>query len=232
VQGCGRSPTAALQHQSAATQGAVLVGRYTESVCKLCRREGLKLFLKGDRCFTVKCAIEKRNYPPGEHGQRRSKPSEYGLQLREKQKMKRLYGIQEAQFRTYFEMAERQKGVTGENLVRLLEQRLDNVVHRLGFGASRAQARMLIGHGHVLVNGRRVTISSFLLRAGDVVEVRPASRDREVIQVALEGAKKRRIPSWLELDAATFKGTVRSLPSKEEMAIPVQEQLVVALYSK
>jgi small subunit ribosomal protein S4 len=232
VQGCGRSPTAALQHQGAATQGAVLVGRYTESVCKLCRREGLKLFLKGDRCFTVKCAIEKRNYPPGEHGQRRSKPSEYGLQLREKQKMKRLYGIQEAQFRTYFEMAERQKGVTGENLVRLLEQRLDNVVHRLGFGASRAQARMLIGHGHVLVNGRRVTISSFLLRAGDVVEVRPASRDREVIQVALEGAKKRRIPSWLELDAATFKGTVRSLPSKEEMAIPVQEQLVVALYSK
>lgn len=208
------------------------MARYTESVCKLCRREGMKLFLKGDRCFTVKCAIEKRNYPPGEHGQRRSKPSEYGLQLREKQKMKRLYGIQEAQFRTYFEMAERQKGVTGENLVRLLEQRLDNVVHRLGFGASRAQARMLIGHGHVLVNGRRVTISSFLLRAGDVVEVRPASRDREVIQVALEGAKKRRVPSWLELDAATFKGTVRSLPSKEEMAIPVQEQLVVALYSK
>ncbi len=208
------------------------MARYTEPVCKLCRREGLKLFLKGDRCFTVKCAIEKRNYPPGEHGQRRSKPSEYGLQLREKQKMKRIYGIQETQFRTYFQMAERQKGVTGENLVRLLEQRLDNVVHRLGFGASRAQARMLIGHGHILVNGRRVTIPSFLLRAGDVVEVHPASRDREVIKAGLEGAKKRQLPSWLELDAASFKGAVRSLPSKEEMAIPVQEQLVVALYSK
>jgi small subunit ribosomal protein S4 len=208
------------------------VARYIEPVCKLCRREGLKLFLKGDRCFTLKCAIEKRNYPPGEHGQRRSKPSEYGLQLREKQKMKRMYGIQEAQFRTYFRMAERQKGITGQNLVRLLEQRLDNVVHRLGLGASRAQARMLIVHGHIRVNGRRVTIPSYLLRAGDVVEVQPASREIEGIKAALEGAKKRRVPSWLELDAANFKGTVRSLPSKEEMAIPVQEQLVVALYSK
>jgi small subunit ribosomal protein S4 len=208
------------------------VGRQTDPVCKLCRREGLKLFLKGDRCFTLKCAIEKRAYPPGEHGQRRSKPSEYGLQLREKQKMKRIYGIQETQFRNYFEMAERQKGITGENLVRLLEQRLDNVVHRLGFGASRAQARMLIVHGHIRVNGRRVTIPAHLVRAGDVVEVAPASREREVIKIALEGAKKRRVPSWLELDAATFKGTVRSLPGKEEMAIPVQEQLVVALYSK
>jgi len=192
----------------------------------------MKLFLKGDRCFTLKCAIEKRNYPPGDHGQRRSKPSEYGLQLREKQKMKRIYGIQETQFRNYFEMAERQKGITGENLVRLLEQRLDNVVHRLGLGASRAQARMLIVHGHFRVNGRRVTIPAHLVRAGDVVEVTPASRDREAIKIALEGAKKRRVPSWLELDAATFKGTVRSLPGKEEMAIPVQEQLVVALYSK
>jgi len=192
----------------------------------------MKLFLKGDRCYSLKCAIEKRNYPPGDHGQRRSKPSEYGLQLREKQKMKRIYGIQETQFRNYFEMAERQKGITGENLVRLLEQRLDNVVHRLGFGASRPQARMLIGHGHIRVNGRRVTIPAYLIRAGDVVEVASASRDREAIKIALEGAKKRRVPSWLELDAANFKGTVRSLPSKEEMAIPVQEQLVVALYSK
>jgi len=208
------------------------VARHIDPVCKLCRREGLKLFLKGDRCFTLKCAIEKRNYPPGDHGQRRSKPSEYGLQLREKQKMKRIYGIQETQFRNYFEMAERQKGITGENLVRLLEQRLDNVVHRLGLGASRAQARMLIVHGHFRVNGRRVTIPAHLVRAGDVVEVAPASRDREAIKIALEGAKKRRVPSWLELDAANFKGTVRSLPSKEEMAIPVQEQLVVALYSK
>jgi small subunit ribosomal protein S4 len=208
------------------------VARHIDPVCKLCRREGLKLFLKGDRCFTLKCAIEKRNYPPGEHGQRRSKPSEYGLQLREKQKMKRIYGVHETQFRNYFEMAARQKGITGENLVRLLEQRLDNVVHRLGFGASRPQARMLIGHGHIRVNGRRVTIPAYLVRAGDVVEVTLASRDREAIKVALEGAKKRRVPSWLELDAANFKGTVRTLPSKEEMAIPVQEQLVVALYSK
>jgi len=192
----------------------------------------MKLFLKGDRCFTVKCAVEKRNYPPGEHGQRRSKPSEYGLQLREKQKMKRIYGVLEAQFRTYFEMAARQKGVTGENLVRLLEQRLDNIVHRLGFAASRAQARVLVRHGHFRVNGRRVTIPSVLLKAGDVVEIQPKSRELTEIAGALEGAKKRRVPAWLEMDAGNFKATVRTLPSKEEMAIPVQEQLVVALYSK
>jgi len=208
------------------------VARYTNPVCKLCRREGMKLFLKGDRCFTVKCAVEKRNYPPGEHGQRRSKPSEYGLQLREKQKMKRIYGVLEAQFRTYFEMAARQKGVTGENLLRLLEQRLDNIVHRLGFAASRAQARVLVRHGHFRVNGRRVTIPSALLKAGDVVEVQPKSRELTEIAGAIEGAKKRRVPAWLEMDAANFKATVRTLPSKEEMAIPVQEQLVVALYSK
>ena len=208
------------------------MARYTNPVCKLCRREGMKLFLKGDRCFTVKCAVEKRNYPPGEHGQRRSKPSEYGLQLREKQKMKRIYGVLEAQFRTYFEMAARQKGVTGENLVRLLEQRLDNIVHRLGFAASRAQARVLVRHGHFRVNGRRVTIPSVLLKAGDVVEVQPKSRELTEIAGAIEGAKKRRVPAWLEMDAGNFKATVRTLPSKEEMAIPVQEQLVVALYSK
>ena len=208
------------------------MARHTNPVCKLCRREGMKLFLKGDRCFTVKCAVEKRNYPPGEHGQRRSKPSEYGLQLREKQKMKRIYGVLEAQFRTYFEMAARQKGVTGENLVRLLEQRLDNIVHRLGFAASRAQARVLVRHGHFRVNGRRVTIPSALLKAGDVVEVQPKSRELTEIAGAIEGAKKRRVPAWLEMDAANFKATVRTLPSKEEMAIPVQEQLVVALYSK
>lgn len=208
------------------------MARHTNPVCKLCRREGMKLFLKGDRCFTVKCAVEKRNYPPGEHGQRRSKPSEYGLQLREKQKMKRIYGVLEAQFRTYFEMAARQKGVTGENLVRLLEQRLDNIVHRLGFASSRAQARVLVRHGHFRVNGRRVTIPSVLLKAGDVVEVQPKSRELTEIAGALEGAKKRRVPAWLEIDAGNFKATVRTLPSKEEMAIPVQEQLVVALYSK
>jgi len=208
------------------------VARQTDPVCKLCRREGMKLFLKGDRCFSPKCAVDKRAYPPGEHGQRRSKPSEYGLQLREKQKMKRIYGVFETQFRGYFQMAARQKGVTGENLVRLLEQRLDNVVHRLGFAASRAQGRVLIRHGHFRVNGRRVTVASVLLRAGDVVEVAPPSRELVEIANALEGAKKRRVPSWLELDAGNFKGTVRTLPSKEEMAIPVSEQLVVALYSK
>jgi small subunit ribosomal protein S4 len=208
------------------------VARQTDPVCKLCRREGMKLFLKGDRCFSPKCSVDKRTYPPGQHGQRRSKPSEYGLQLREKQKMKRIYGVFEAQFRGYFQMAARQKGVTGENLVRLLEQRLDNVVHRLGFSASRAQGRVLIRHGHFRVNGRRVTVPSVLLRAGDVIEVAPPSRELVEIANALEGAKKRRVPSWLELDAGNFKGTVRSLPSKEEMAIPVQEQLVVALYSK
>lgn len=208
------------------------MARHTDSVCRLCRREGMKLFLKGDRCYSVKCAVEKRGYPPGEHGQRRSKPTDYALQLREKQKMKRIYGVKEVQFRSYFQKAERQKGVTGENLVRLLEQRLDNVVHRLGFAASRAQARLFIGQGHFRVNGRRVTIPSLLVKAGDAIEVVQRSRDLPVIGAALEGAKKRRVPAWLELDAANFKGVVRTLPSKEELAIPVQEQLVVALYSK
>ena len=173
------------------------MARYTNPVCKLCRREGGKLFLKGDRCFTVKCAVEKRNYPPGQHGQRRSKPSEYGLQLREKQKMKRIYGVLETQFRNYFEIAERQKGITGENLVRLLEQRLDDIVHRLGFAASRAQARVLVRHGHFRVNGRRVTIPSALLRAGDVVDLQPKSRELVEIGAALEGAKNAGcLPGW------------------------------------
>lgn len=208
------------------------MARYTDSVCKLCRREGTKLFLKGDRCFSLKCAIERRNYIPGEHGQRRSKLSDYGLQLREKQKMKRVYGVLETQFRTYFRMAERQKGITGEHLVRILEQRLDNVVHRLGFAASRAQARILVRHGHFLVNGRKVDIPSALLQAGDVVEVRPRSRDLGVIAAALEGAKRRPLPSWLELDAAHLKGAIRTLPTRDEIAIPIQEQLIVALYSR
>ncbi len=208
------------------------MGRYIGNKCKLCRREGMKLFLKGQRCFTDKCALSRRDYPPGMHAWRRSKFSAYGTQLREKQKMKRIYGVQETQFRTYFQKAERQKGVTGENLVRLLEQRMDNVVHRVGFAASRAQARVLIGQGHFRVNGRRVTIPSLLLKAGDAVEVTQRSRDLLVIAAALEGAKKRRVPSWLEVDAANFKGVLRTLPSKDELAIPVQEQLVVALYSK
>ncbi|MFN3476115.1 MAG: 30S ribosomal protein S4 [Candidatus Methylomirabilales bacterium] len=208
------------------------MARYRDSVCRLCRREGMKLFLKGDRCFTAKCAIEKRNYVPGEHGQRRAKLSDYGLQLREKQKLKRIYGILETQFRNYYREASRQKGITGLNLLRLLELRLDTIVHRLGFAASQAQARQLVRHGHFLVNGRKISIPSYLLKPGDVVEVKEGSREREVIQAALESAKKRSVPSWLELDAANFKGRVVALPAKEELPVPVQDQLVVALYSK
>ncbi|MCZ7625921.1 MAG: 30S ribosomal protein S4 [Candidatus Methylomirabilota bacterium] len=208
------------------------MARYRDPVCKLCRREGMKLFLKGDRCFSANCAIEKRNYAPGMHGQRRTKVSDYCRQLREKQKMRRIYGVLETQFRKYFRLAERQSGITGENLVRILEQRLDSVVHRLGFAASRAQARLLITHGHIIVNGRKTDIASYRVRPGDIIEVRPKSREMSAIQAALEGAKRRGLPSWLELDATNMKGTVRSMPSREEIAIPVEEQLIVALYSK
>jgi len=209
-----------------------LVARYRDAVCKLCRREGIKLFLKGDRCFSTKCAIEKRNYIPGEHGKRRTKLSDYCIQLREKQKMRRIYGVLETQFRKYFRLAERQKGITGENLIRILEQRLDSVVQRLGFAASRAQARMLISHGHFLVGGRKVDIASYMVRPGQTIEVRPRSREMIAIKAALEGAKKRTLPSWLELDVTNLKGTVRSTPTREEIAIPLEDQLIVALYSK
>ncbi|MFQ5882605.1 MAG: 30S ribosomal protein S4 [Candidatus Methylomirabilales bacterium] len=208
------------------------MARYSGSVCKLCRREGLKLFLKGDRCFSPKCAIEKRNYPPGEHGQRRMKLTDYGFQLREKQKMKRIYGILERQFRNYFHLAERRKGITGENLLRLLERRLDNVVYRLGFASSRAEARQMVRHGHFLVNGRRVDIPSCLVRPGDQIQVSEKVRELLPIKAALEGAKKRGLPSWLELDPQTMRGIVQTLPSREDIVIPVQEQLVVTLYSK
>jgi len=208
------------------------VARYRDPVCKLCRREGLKLFLKGDRCFSAKCAIEKRNYAPGMHGQRRTKVSDYCRQLREKQKMRRIYGVLETQFRKYFRLAERQTGMTGENLVKILEQRLDSVVHRLGFAASRAQARILVTHGHMLVNGRKTDIASYLVRPGETIEVRPKSREIVAIKAALEGAKRQTLPSWLEFDATNMKGIVRSIPSREEIVIPVEEQLIVALYSK
>jgi small subunit ribosomal protein S4 len=209
------------------------VARYTGSVCKLCRREGLKLFLKGDRCFSPKCAIEKRGYPPGQHGQRRRvKVTDYGLQLREKQKMKRIYGVLERQFRKYFRMAERQKGITGEALLRLLERRLDNVVYRFGFSSSRAEARQMVKHGHFLVNGRRVDIPSYLVRSGDHIHVSDKSRELLAISAALEGAKKRGLPSWLELDSQAMRGVILALPAREDIAIPVQEQLVVGLYSK
>jgi small subunit ribosomal protein S4 len=199
----------------------------------LCRREGLKLFLKGDRCFSPKCAIEKRGYPPGQHGQRRRvKVTDYGLQLREKQKMKRIYGVLERQFRKYFRMAERQKGITGEALLRLLERRLDNVVYRFGFSSSRAEARQMVKHGHFLVNGRRVDIPSYLVRSGDHIHVSEKSRELLAISAALEGAKKRGLPSWLELDSQAMRGVILALPAREDIAIPVQEQLVVGLYSK
>jgi len=208
------------------------VARYRGPVCRLCRREGMKLFLKGDRCFTVKCAIEKRNYVPGEQGQRRAKLTDYGRQLREKQKLRRIYGVLETQFRNYFRMAERQDGITGENLIRILESRLDTAVYRLGFTSSLAQARHLVRHGHFLVNGRKVDIPSYLLKPGDIIEVRQKSRELDVIKAAMEGAKKRSIPSWLALDEANLRGRVVTLPTKEELPIPVQEQLVVAIYSR
>lgn len=209
------------------------MARYTGSVCKLCRREGLKLFLKGDRCFGPKCAIEKRGYPPGEHGQRRrAKVTDYGLQLREKQKMKRIYGVFERQFRKYFEIAARQKGITGDALLRLLERRLDNVVYRFGFCSSRAEARQMVGHGHFLVNGRRVDIPSYLVRSGDQIQVAAGSRDLLAIKAALDGAKKREVPSWLSVDSEAMQGVVRALPARGDIVIPVQEQLVVGLYSK
>ncbi len=208
------------------------MGRYTGSVCRLCRREGMKLFLKGERCYTEKCAVARRNYAPGQHGQRRPKPSEYGLQLREKQKVKRIYGLLERQFRTYFSKAERRKGVTGETLLLLLEQRLDSVVYRLGFASSRAQARQLVHHGHFLVNNRKVDIPSYLVNLGDVIQIRERSRELEPIKTSLETVEQRGIPVWLELVRGEFKGIVHQLPSRDQITLPIQEQLIVELYSK
>jgi small subunit ribosomal protein S4 len=197
----------------------------------LCRREGLKLFLKGSRCFTEKCAIERRNYPPGQHGLGRVKRSAYGEQLREKQKAKRIYGLLEGQFRRYFERAERERGVTGENLLRLLERRLDNVVFRLGFGASRAESRQIVRHGHILVNGRKVSLPSFLVKVGDQVQLRPTSSLQERVVENLS-AGRGQVPQWIELAPAEKRAVVRSLPLRDDIQIPVQEQLIVELYSK
>jgi small subunit ribosomal protein S4 len=208
------------------------VARYTGPVCRLCRREGLKLFLKGERCYTDKCAIERRNYPPGEHGQGRPKFSEYSVQLREKQKLRRIYGVLEAQFRRYFAMADRSKGVTGENLLQLLERRLDNIVYRLGFANSRSEARQLVRHGHFLVNGRKVDVPSFLVRTGDSVTVREKSRKVARIQEALELAQRRGIPEWLEMTAEEFAGRVKAYPTRNDLTMPINEKLVVELYSK
>jgi small subunit ribosomal protein S4 len=208
------------------------MARYTQAVCRLCRREGEKLFLKADRCYTDKCALERRKYPPGQHWQNRPKPSDYGLQLREKQKLKRIYGVLERQFRRYFEIASKKKGVTGEALMQLLETRLDNVVQRLGFATGIRSARQIVSHGHVLVNGRKVNIPSYNVKPGDIIEIKEKSKNLVVIKESLEKAQHRGIPSWLELDAQNMRGKVLRIPSREEIPVTAREQLVVELYSK
>ena len=208
------------------------MARYREAVCRLCRREGIELYLKGDRCFTDKCAIKRRGYPPGQHGQRRPKHSDYGVQLREKQKAKRIYGLLERQFRTTFEKAERMKGKTGDNLLVLLERRLDNVAYKLGFAVTRRESRQMVGHGHFLVRGRKVNVPSFLVRPGDVVELKEKSRKIPSVNEALEAVVRKGIPPWLELDRDNFRGTVKAFPSRAEIREPIQEQLIVELYSK
>lgn len=210
------------------------MARYIGSVCRLCRRENAKLFLKGDRCYTDKCALERRAYPPGQHGQaqRREKYSDYRIQLREKQKVKRLYGILEKHFRLYYERAERIKGITGTNLLILLERRLDNVVYRLGFASSRRQARQWVRHGHFLVNGRRVNIPSYQVDVGDIIEVREQSRGMPQLLEAIQTIERRGVPEWLELDKDGFKGIVKAIPARESIDIPIQEQLIVEFYSK
>lgn len=208
------------------------MARYREAVCRLCRREGVKLFLKGERCYTDKCALERRPYSPGQHGQTRMKKTEYGLLLREKQKLRRIYGILEKQFRLYFEKAERQKGVTGEKLLILLERRLDNVVYKMGFAHSRRQARQLVRHGHILINNKKVNIPSYLIEVGDVIKLKEKSQEIPFVKEALESIASRGIPSWLEVDKEKFEGRVKALPTREEIAIPVQEQLIVEFYSK
>ena len=208
------------------------MARHTESVCRLCRRENLKLFLKGERCYTEKCAFDRRNYPPGQHGQNRKKFSDYGTQLREKQKVKRMYGVLENQFRNIFKEADRQKGITGETLLSLLERRLDNTIYRLGFTNSRNEARQLVRHNHFLVNHSKVNIPSYLVKPGDVIELREKSKKIVRILEALEGVARRGVPQWLELDKEQLKGSVKGLPTREEITIPIQEKLIVELYSK
>ena len=208
------------------------MARYTGPVCRLCRREGMKLFLKGDRCYTGKCAIDRRAYAPGQHGQSRGKkPTEYGIQLREKQKVRRIYGVMEKQFRSYYDKANRQKGIVGENLLRLLERRLDNVVFQLGFATSRPEARQLVRHGHFTINGRRVDIPSFLVRVGDVVGVKEASKSSPRLKEILSSLD-RTPPKWMNLDANAATGTIIALPDREDIQLPIQEHLIVEKYSR
>ncbi len=202
------------------------------SVCKLCRRENTKLFLKGDRCLTDKCSFERRPYPPGQHGQSRLKFSEYALQLREKQKAKRYYGLSEKQFRKYFELADQSKEITGTGLLKFLELRLDNVVYTLGFASSRREARQLISHNHFLVNGKRVNIPSFIVQKGDVVEVGQTSREVNKVLAGIQSVARRTIPSWLEANHSAFKGTVKDVPARDEVSIPVEESMIVEYYSR
>ncbi|MCO1602678.1 MULTISPECIES: 30S ribosomal protein S4 [Desulfosporosinus] len=209
------------------------MARYTGPVCRLCRREGMKLFLKGERCYTGKCAIDRRAYAPGQHGQARAKkPTEYGLQLREKQKARRMYGVMEKQFRSYFDEAARRKGVTGENLLVLLERRLDNVVFHLGFASSRPEARQLVNHGHFTVNGKKVDIASYSVRAGEVIAVKEGSKSSPRMKQLLENLGTRSVPGWLSLDANTAAGTVVALPTREDIQLPIQEHLIVEKYSR
>jgi small subunit ribosomal protein S4 len=208
------------------------MARYTEAVCRLCRREGTKLFLKGDRCFSAKCGVERRAYPPGQHGQGRARFSDYGVQLREKQKVKRMYGLLENQFSRVMERATRMKGRSGENLLNLLERRLDNVVFRLGFATSRAEARQLVRHGHFRVNGRKAAIPSMLLRPGDTIALRERSQQVARIASALDALEGKSVPQWLEIEKAQFKGIVKAMPTREDITMPIQEQLIVELYSR
>ena len=208
------------------------MARYTGADCRRCRREGIKLFLKGDKCYSDKCAVEKRPYPPGQAGKKRPRDSEYRLQLREKQRAKRIYGVLEKQFRNYYKLASRMSGITGENLLRLLESRLDNVVYRLGFAASRDAARQMVRHGHFLVNGRRVDIPSFRVKPGSVVALAAKAKDLTVVKAAIISSSKVEIPGWLEVDVEKLQGKVLSLPSREQIDAPVREQLIVELYSK
>jgi len=208
------------------------VARYREALCRICRREGEKLFLKGDRCYSEKCAVERRKYPPGQHGQGYRKLSDYGVQLREKQKVRKIYGLLERQFRRYFYEAERRKGITGEILLQLVESRLDNTVYRMGFAPNRVRARQLISHGHIVVNGKKINLPSYQVREGDSVSVKDSSRDMPEIIDSLSKVEHRGIPAWVEVDSVNHTGKVLRIPSRDEIQLPVQEQLIVELYSK
>ena len=208
------------------------MARYTDSQCRLCRREGGKLFLKGEKCFTDKCPVSKRTYPPGQHGQRRSRLSDYGVQLREKQKLRRIYGVLERQFANYYAEADRRRGSTGENLLQLLESRLDNVVYRMGFGASRSEARQLVRHNGVSVNGGRVNIPSYQVRPSDIVELAAGAKEQLRVKAAIEAAEQIGFPEWLEVDVKALKGTFKAVPARADLPSEINEQLVVALYSK